>query len=306
MNSIDVKRCLWAEAANSLSSIRRDVFVTEQAVPQEMEWDGQDESAWHLLAIKPDGSVAGKAVGCARLLRCEDGSVQIGRLAVLKPHRHQGVATALMRAAWDWAIELADETVFLNAQCYAIGLYERLGFAAVGEPFDEVGISHQRLQRNIELPESVTSAAESLPWLRRLLRDAKAVDVVIDSRAWSTFSDRKLIERLKKIALRGNGLLVRILTDDINPALRCDHPIVAVAQSMPSKFSVRRLSEDSKVPAGLVLLVPGHGWVACSGERGDPWRFSWGRSAGLRQQSIEFDRWWQRSSAESALRVLAL
>jgi len=114
--------------------IRETVFVQEQHVPIEMEWDELDAQAIHILAM-----TQGQAVGTARLL--ENGS--IGRVAVLKSFRGQGIGNQMMNYLIDVAQRYKHTHIHLHAQVDAIDFYQKLGFAITGEPFEEAGILHQ-------------------------------------------------------------------------------------------------------------------------------------------------------------------
>jgi len=136
-----VRTACWTRDRAALQAIRHGVFVIEQQVPVELEWDGLDEGCAHLLAE----DAAGRPIGCARLL--PDGHV--GRMAVLEPWRGRGVGRALLRAAVDRAQAAGFAIVRLNAQVHALGFYEREGFEARGEVFDDAGIPHRAMQRVI-------------------------------------------------------------------------------------------------------------------------------------------------------------
>ncbi len=119
-------------------ALRRVVFIEEQGVSEADEIDDRDGEAIHLLA-----SVAGRPVGTARLLR-EGATGKIGRVCVLAEARGTGLGAALIRAG----IETFRATpgvakVKLGAQVHALGFYEKLGFAAVGEVYDDAGIAHR-------------------------------------------------------------------------------------------------------------------------------------------------------------------
>ena len=133
-----VRRARWALDAPALRRIREAVFVTEQKVPLALEWDDRDPDAEHFLAEDEEGN----PIGTARLLT--DG--QIGRMAVLKSWRHQGVGSALLRAVLDRADQPGRPRPFLNAQLSAKRFYEKHGFRTRGEPFTEAGIPHQRME----------------------------------------------------------------------------------------------------------------------------------------------------------------
>lgn len=157
----DIREANWRYDERFLAPIRRAVFIKEQRVPAEMEWDGKDDSAWHWLATDPDKN----PIGTARLL--PDG--QIGRMAVLPEHRNKGVGDALLEQAIGKAQRLGMDQVFLHAQTAVSEFYVKAGFTPEGEPFAEAGIEH------ILMTMAITLADESE--LSQLLRDAKGLDV---------------------------------------------------------------------------------------------------------------------------------
>lgn len=139
MNKVIVRVANWQRDSAELRRIRETVFVAEQAVPAELEWDNEDADAVHFLA--EEGQFA---VGTARLL--PDG--HIGRVAVLKDWRGMKVGDALMRAAIAEAERRGLTQQALSAQVHATAFYERLGFRVVSEEFIEAGIPHVDMVRN--------------------------------------------------------------------------------------------------------------------------------------------------------------
>lgn len=129
-----VRRADWHANRAELQAIRRAVFVREQNVPEDLEWDEEDARCRHVLAYAPKG----EAVGTGRLL--PDG--HIGRMAVLKPWRNQGVGSALLVTLLELAREQGFECVRLHAQRHAVGFYRKHGFTAMGDEFMEAGIPH--------------------------------------------------------------------------------------------------------------------------------------------------------------------
>lgn len=138
MPDFTIRLTTWQEDEAALRQIRETVFMQEQEVTAELEWDGEDEQAIHLLASDTDAT----PIGCARILR--DG--HIGRMAVLKPWRGLGVGQSLLRRAIETVKALGCSEAFLDAQCYAIPFYERLGFIAEGEQFMDAGILHRHMR----------------------------------------------------------------------------------------------------------------------------------------------------------------
>lgn len=132
-----IREASWAQDRDLLCEVRLEVFVQEQQVPQSLELDGLDATAVHFLALIGD-----KPVGTARLLP----SGQIGRMAVLIPHRNQGIGGKLLHATVARALELGYARIFLHAQVSAADFYLRHGFEPYGETFKEADIVHQAMR----------------------------------------------------------------------------------------------------------------------------------------------------------------
>lgn len=137
MEKYTVEPVTWQDNLDILRNIRTTVFVNEQLVPIEEEWDGQDEDALHVLAL----ANGRKPVGTARLLA----SGQIGRMAVLPEYRKQGIGSAMLIRLLEIASDNNIDNLFLNAQVDAIEFYKRLGFVEQGEIFMEAGIKHRKM-----------------------------------------------------------------------------------------------------------------------------------------------------------------
>ena len=131
----------WQTGREALGTVRFKVFVEEQHVPEDEEWDDEDVASRHVLALDAEG----RPIGTGRLLR--DG--HIGRMAVLKDWRRRGVGAALMARLLLLAREAQHDVVRLHAQTHALGFYEKLGFIAEGEEFMEANIPHFLMTRNI-------------------------------------------------------------------------------------------------------------------------------------------------------------
>ncbi|MFZ9198220.1 MAG: GNAT family N-acetyltransferase [Paracoccaceae bacterium] len=121
-------------------ALRRTVFIEEQGVSEADEVDDKDDEAIHLLA-----TLNGKPVGSARLLVMGD-TGKIGRVCVLTEARGTGLGAKLMQAAVTRFRSVPGVTkVKLGAQTHALGFYERLGFTAIGDEFDDAGIPHREM-----------------------------------------------------------------------------------------------------------------------------------------------------------------
>lgn len=148
-----VRTGAWNESIEQAWPLREQVFVREQGVPIELEWDEHDERSRHALAT----ATGGKVLGTARLL--PDG--HIGRMAVLPEVRGQGVGRALLDALTDAAANAGHATLRLNAQAHAAGFYRRFGFVPEGDGFMEAGIPHQAMIKHLRRAERRMPVAQS-------------------------------------------------------------------------------------------------------------------------------------------------
>ena len=131
----------WQQSMAALNAVRREVFIEEQRVPEALEWDGLDESSHHVLV-----TATGKGpVGTGRIK--PDG--QIGRMAVLKEYRGQGIGSAMLAALLDIASQKQCPEVYLYAQVAAITFYEKHGFTVDSEQFMDAGIPHRRMVKRL-------------------------------------------------------------------------------------------------------------------------------------------------------------
>lgn len=136
----------WAELHHAAWEVRDAVFVQEQGIAVENERDAADRGAVHAVAF----NVLAQPVATGRLLIDASGQVaQIGRVAVRRSLRGTGLGAAIMQALEAAAYQRGVQKVQLHAQLYVAGFYQRLGYAAYGAPFDEVGIAHISMDKRL-------------------------------------------------------------------------------------------------------------------------------------------------------------
>jgi len=128
----------WHALGAHAAPLRTEVFVREQGVPAELEWDEDDAGAVHAVAFNR----LGLPVATGRLLSPRPGVAKIGRMAVDAVLRGAGLGEQVMQALLEVARARGDTEVMLHAQRSAEGFYRRLGFWPQGEPFEEAGIPH--------------------------------------------------------------------------------------------------------------------------------------------------------------------
>ena len=132
--------CNYEDNEKDICKIRFEVFVDEQNVPEELEIDGLDDEAKHVLAY-----IDNEPIGTGRILN--DG--HIGRVSVLKMHRGLGIGKLMMQDLIHWAEETNIEKLWLSSQWHAHGFYLDLGFDCEGGIYEEAGIDHIKMSKKL-------------------------------------------------------------------------------------------------------------------------------------------------------------
>lgn len=148
MSRIRIREASWPADRSALESVRCEVFIKEQNVPRTLEFDGLDASALHWLALTEND----QPVGTLRLLP----SGQIGRMAVIRSHRGQGIGSRLLHHALAAAEAHGWNEVWLNAQYARRGFYAPHGFIVISDIFEDAGIPHQRMLRRLRKDMAMT------------------------------------------------------------------------------------------------------------------------------------------------------
>lgn len=119
-----------------VKKIRTEVFTNEQGADAQGEFDCYDNSAEYALLFDDNTAIA-----TARLVKAESGC-KIGRIAVLKQYRGQGLGDEIVRAVVQRAFNSGTQRVFVDAQNYAVGFYEKIGFKIIGDEITDRGLPH--------------------------------------------------------------------------------------------------------------------------------------------------------------------
>jgi len=264
---IHVVKADWVDHRESLQSIREVVFIEEQQVPREIEWDGQDDASTHFLAVNEFG----QHIGCARLLP----SGQIGRMAVLEEHRGTGVGAMLLGAAVEHGKSQGFDRLYLHAQTYAEEFYRRGGFLPYGDEFEEAGIPHRAME--MKLPVAFVADADAAATAPRIREQTPrpamaepqsqpqpftgfsactdALQKVIESASrrllilspyldHELFDKEPLIAALSALARSAPRVEIRILIFDSKPMVDRGHRIVELARRLDEKIKIQVLRES--------------------------------------------------------------
>ena len=136
-NNLKIEIVKWIDGLSQLKNIREKVFIQEQKVTHQLEWDGMDEKAIHFLVFNDKA-----AIGCARAIVIKD-HMQLGRMAVLKEYRGQGIGGALIEKAMTIAKLNQLSAIYISAQCHAIDFYKKFGFEVTSDIYLDAEIPHR-------------------------------------------------------------------------------------------------------------------------------------------------------------------
>jgi predicted GNAT family N-acyltransferase len=290
----------YEAALDALRAVREVVFVEEQKVPLELEWDELDPRCVHVLARALDGT----PIGTGRLTP----EHKIGRMAVMREWRGKGVGDAMLLALIEQARRRGWREVSLHAQASAIDFYLRHGFVPVGDRFEEAGIEHQTMRRTISGPTAIDD------------RDA-AIRVVVDildaarRHAWlytrdldpGLFDAPPVVEALRRFGTAGRGNELRVLLQDAGAPQRGRSPLIALSQRLPSAFLFREVDDpvDRAYPSAYLANDLGGYYFRALGHRfdGEADLHAPGRARQLRGAFLSV---WERARPVSEYRALGI
>lgn len=319
-DTFTVEHIDWANPRerNACRKVREEVFVVEQKVPGDEEWDELDAISHHVLAR----DLAGNPIATGRLVPAQaDVAARIGRMAVLRNWRGQHVGDTLMHTLMDRARELGYRELEMHAQSHAVAFYQRFGFVAFGAEFDECGIAHRNMRRDIEPLAPVERKGPSLaslpqPVESREQAEAAMLAVIQGARRelsiYTRDLDRELLDvepaldALKALAIAGRGARIRVLVQAPAVAALDGHRLIALGQRLSSVFEFRTPVEEDRQYAGAFVVNDAFGYYFRSlGGRHDGETASRAPGRGGQLQEY-FDAVWERAELCEDLRQLNL
>lgn len=242
----------YGTALPQLRAVREVVFVQEQGVPLELEWDDLDPHCHHVIARDAEG----QPVGTGRLTP----ERKIGRMAVLADWRGRGVGDALLLALIDKARELGWRDLSLHAQASATGFYARHGFLPYGERFVEAGIDHQSMRRLLDAANPVETHAAAISALLAVIGTARR-ELWIYSRELDPglLDQPDVLAALRRFAT-GHGVAHILLQDALTPQA-AHAPLIGLSQRLPSAFAFRVIEEPvDRAYASAFIANDRGGW----------------------------------------------
>lgn len=307
----------WQTHEAILRDIRTKVFIQEQGIPEDLEWDEWDTDAIHFLVIDSDGN----SLATARLIYDSPTQVRMGRFAVLPAYRKQGVASGLLRYMIGFARSQGVQDVSLSAQQSVQSLYANEGFVCKGDPYLEAGISHQAMTLHLrDAPKSqdltlgedgrvhrfndVERYREGL--LQLLPQARQQIRILTADIETHLLDDPALLEAFSQFARRGAAQRIKILTHDDKTPVRLGNKLLKLASRLPSSFQLRVFRPEMAFPDQVYILVDDQGLILRHHHA--RWEgFVCFKDPGLVQRlSDEFERWWNTAHHSLEFRQLRL
>lgn len=306
----------YATDLADLRAVRETVFILEQKVPEEEEWDELDPRCDHVIAR----DAAGRPIGTGRLTP----ERKIGRMAVLPEWRGKSVGDALLVALMDQARARGWTEVSLNAQVQAMPFYARHGFEPYGERFMEAGIEHQAMRRAIAPmagpersparargPSVASSEFDSLQTATEAtiaLVQAGRREIRLFSRDLDPvlYGQPAVIDAFRQYAIAGRGGIVQVILLDPAAVQGQGHPLLGLAQRLTSVFQFRTPTDDVDLQYPSAFLCNDRDGYLFR-QLGSRWEGDWSANpARTRQLADHFGRVWERSRPCSEFRALGI
>ena len=299
-----------------LRAVREPVFVLEQQVPIDEEWDELDPQCRHVIARDSSD----RPIGTGRLTP----ERKIGRMAVLAEWRGKGVGGAILEALMDEARALGWPEVTLNSQTHAMPFYASYGFEPFGEEFMEAGIPHRKMRKALGAPDpgrrprpaptgdaaliEIGSEAEVRELCAQVItRARREIRVFTRDLEATLYAHPAIVEAMRAFATSGRGPQVRILVVEPERLHAEGHALLPLAQRLSSVFALRTpVDPEDRQAAESYLVADEAAYVF----RPLATRFEGSACldgpARARQLAQAFDRRWERARELTELRALGV
>ena len=297
-SNYQIKQTDWKHDKQALKLVREQVFIQEQSVPEDLEWDKEDETAIHLLAINKDG----QAVGTARLL--ENG--KIGRMAVLPDWRHQGIGSSLLSTLLE-ICRVKKTQPFLEAQTQAVGFYQPFGFVTEGKEFMDAGIPHFRMQYQPSKDKTCyrfDSRDENREVALNMIRLAdRHVRIITPDLESPVYDQPDFIRSLTRLATKSSHSKIQILVNESNKAVKSGHRLIELARKLSSSIFIHNPPVDMKTEESMLLID----CKACLQKKNGllyTGKYCMYNPLKTRELEKQFDEIWEKSQPDPEMRRL--
>ena len=326
-----IRKYNWHSAPPQIRGIRQRVFVKEQKVPEELEWDLTDQSAEHFLVVV-DGNIA---AATARLYGIPGATGFIGRMAVLPQFRGQQIGQALLQHLICQGAAHYSQ-LQLSAQQHAVEFYQRAGFHLCSDQYDDAGIAHfdmRCLAPSVLAEELAAEPAEKRPGIRKF-----PMNLGDDSRSWLFERQQQLVELMHSLAGQARQRLwlydntldfdlygqpcfcelvsqmarrhrlsdVRLLIQDDKALTQRQHGLAELMRRLPSRIELRLLSDTTPPEKEPFMLADRQGVIYRHEFGGSQGFANFADGGRVKRLEERFLQMWNTSQRSAELRILSL
>ncbi|WP_101757068.1 GNAT family N-acetyltransferase [Oceanicoccus sp. KOV_DT_Chl] len=302
--SIAIRAADWEQDRDLLRAVRDTVFIQEQNVPIELEWDEHDTTASHWLAMDNE-----KAIGTCRML----GDGHIGRMAVLPNYRQQGIGRLLLQSALQQARINQYYEVYLYAQTHAIDFYQREGFTTYGEEFLDAGIPHLSMRKQIAEHRLLglhggnfainNHPAEALQLIQQCSKYLRILSYDLDPK---TFDTDAMADCISALARKSRYSEIRILIVDSHNISRRGHRLLNLHRRLSSNILLRRTNAAPHDIKNNLIIADLYAMISQSIKEPEKCWGNYNNKPVTNNHIVWFDDLWQRASEDKNLRLLEI
>lgn len=301
---LKIEQANWDTDQAHIQSIRQQVFIQEQSVPADLEWDGKDNTATHWLAWQD-----GKAVATVRLLA--DG--HLGRMAVLADYRGGGIGRRLLNTVVEAATKQQLLEIYLYAQLHALAFYTAAGFIPEGDEFMDAGIAHRTLRLRLSEQrllgvhggkfaiKKMDIAAQDL--IAQVDRQLRILSFNLDK---AIYGQLELVESISQLARKSRFSEIKILVCRSDGLSGRGHPLIQLHQRLSSLVELRKIPDDAEEIKNNFIVADNLGVISQSSKDPD---IIWGNynNRPIAEDFItQFDRLWSHAQPDPNLRPVSL
>ncbi|MCB1615123.1 MAG: GNAT family N-acetyltransferase [Pseudomonadales bacterium] len=312
MSDLDFLSCStrvadWENDGQVLKSIREAVFIKEQHVPENLEWDEEDETAIHFLT-----SINEQPVATARITT----KGQLGRCAVLENYRGQGVGSAMLRFILLQASSCGFTQLFLYSQTHAIGFYKQFGFEEEGSEFLDAGIPHKKMSRFLPPDRSSISKGsleqfqhfhECREWILKLLAEAeKCICIFSESLDPLLLDSSEIASLLIAFRKRSTKTSIRLLVKNTRPLKLTSHRLVKIGQRSDNILEIRTFDVPKGSYPYFYIITDDINILFRANEESYLGSVNLDNRARVKAQQEEFDQLWNVAYTDPELKKLTL
>ncbi|MGK0247655.1 MAG: putative GNAT family N-acyltransferase [Oleispira sp.] len=296
---MSINTVTWDDAHSELRLIRQKVFIEEQQIPEELEWDSGDQIAIHFL-----GKEGNRPVACARLFK--DG--KLGRLAVLKDCRGNGWGRRILQAAEQHLLDQKKSKLYLDSQANSYQFYFNNGYRPTDNMCWDAGIPHIQMEKLLLNPDPTSKtyllgedenhhqsgqpAASSVWFQIGSSQCRREINIQINNLAHPLFHNAACISNLAKFIRESRHTQVRILINKEVPGLS-EHPLLRLQQRMSSRLKVRALFlPNSKETKHNQVLFDRSGYLKFDYKTTD---CNFSNRISVNRYRIDFEKQWEDS-----------